>query len=72
MDDRLSDRPTDRLWTRPVTLTDDERSQIRLTLERNPSLLDAPILAALSHIEHGDAMAAQIIATIRGGERCEP
>jgi hypothetical protein len=61
--------PTDRLWTRPETLTADERSAARLTVERNPSLLDAPVLAALACCTDGERTAARMLDTIRGGQR---
>lgn len=55
---------TDRLWTRPATLSADERSAARLTVERDPSLLDGPVLAALACCEDGEVIAALMVTRI--------
>jgi hypothetical protein len=61
---------TDRLWTRPATLSADERSLARLTVERDPSLLDGPVLAALACCEDGTRYADLMLETIRGVKPC--
>jgi hypothetical protein len=62
---------TDRLWTRPATLTPDERALARLAYEQAPTLLDDAVLAALGHIADGEAQVAGMLARIRG-TRCTP
>jgi hypothetical protein len=57
---------TDRLFPRPITLTDDERERARVAFAETPTLLDAPIMAALAHIEHGERLADAIIDRVRG------
>lgn len=57
----------DRLFSRPSTLTPDERERARLAFEETPSILDAAILKALGTIEHGEAIASAIVGHVRGG-----
>lgn len=57
----------ERLFTRPATLTEDERERARIACDETPTLLDAAILAALSHIEHGERLADAIVQRVRGG-----
>jgi hypothetical protein len=56
---------TDRLWTRPATLTPDERECARLAYEQAPTLLDDAVMAAFAHIDAGDEAAALMLETIR-------
>jgi hypothetical protein len=58
---------TDRLFARPSTLTDDERDRARRAYEQTPTLLDAPVLAALAHLNDAEATVAGMLATIREG-----
>jgi hypothetical protein len=52
------------------TLTPDERAQARLTLERDPSLLDDLVMAALLNCDDGETTATLMLATIREVQRC--
>lgn len=61
---------TDRLWTRPSTLTDEQRAAARLAYEATPSLLDDAVNAAFAHIDDGDRTAGLMLATIKGARPC--
>ena len=61
----MTEYTRDRLWTRPSTLTDEEREAARRAYEQQPSILDAAVLAALGHIDHGERLAARIAEEVR-------
>lgn len=62
----MTEQTIDRLAP-PLALTAAERERARAAFAETPSLLDGPILAALQHIEHGERVADQILANVRGG-----
>jgi hypothetical protein len=54
----------ERLFSRPSTLTDDERERARAAFDESPSILDAAILAALGTCEHGERIAEAILGRV--------
>lgn len=55
----------DRLWTRPSTLTDEEREKARRAYEESPSILDAAILAALGSCERTAEQMQGVLRRVR-------
>ncbi len=57
--------PADRLFSRPSTITEDERARVRQAYEECPLILDAAIYAALGTLDHGDATVEALLRRIR-------
>jgi hypothetical protein len=56
---------SERLFTRPSTLTDAERERARAAFEQAPSILDSAILAALGHADDRIALIEGVLRGLR-------
>lgn len=63
----ITNRSPDRLFSRPSTLTDDERERARAAIEARPAILEQLYATALGTLDHGERTAEQIIAEV---QRC--
>ena len=55
----------DRLFSRPSTLTDDERERARMAIDQTPAILESLYAAALGTLDHGDATVEALLRRIR-------